>query len=266
MSFIKEPDRDVQSPSGFRDFRPTRPCRSEIDIPEIPKLRTPTKLGRVRHAELPNINPNRHVLISGITQSGKSTLCKELIYNYIKSGVVFSRVYAFIPTIDLQDTYDFLNPKFIMTEFTDENLTYILEEQMKKPPNIHVCLIIDDFIGHVNLNNNKMLDRVITAGSKYRITCVILTQNLNKLSTTIKSNCYYLFLTGGLGNQSLKTAWELQKSISLEKWNDFKSYINQACVGYHFVLFLLMKLTEHESTEPYTFAIENFHNFLLEYN
>jgi Na+-transporting NADH:ubiquinone oxidoreductase subunit NqrC len=79
---------------------------------------------------------------------------------------------------------------------------------------------------------NKLLDKIASSGRHYRITTFLLTQDLKKLSPTIRDNASYIFVTK-LKEHSLKTCFEL--STSFKSFNEFKEFINRSCQSYRVV-------------------------------
>lgn len=225
-----------------------------------------------------NIDPTKHVIIAGRTQSGKTTLARAIIYFYALTGL-FSRFYAFVPSADQQELYNFLPRKYIFTKPKPKDLFAIIDDQKRRYKlarggnYTRVCIVLDDFIGEdtylgsKKTNNNKLLDDIATKGSKYNITCLFLTQNLNSISTTLKGNIYYLYITGRLYENSIKMAHLMYGGELYASLSKFRAYINKTCKLYKTVLLTLQLLKQDESYEPITILLspENQKSFKLNF-
>jgi energy-coupling factor transporter ATP-binding protein EcfA2 len=168
-------------------------------------------------------------LICGSTESGKTTLVKHLIrYNALS----YHKIYLLCSTVDLQDEYSFL-PRQAILPVTEDSVKQIVEGQ-EANPNQRVAVIMDDCIGKIKFQNSNLFDHLASSCRHYRIKLFILIQDMKKLSPTLRDNCKVLFVTR-LKEHSLKVCYELSSNFG--SFQEFKSFMSQACQNYNVVRF-----------------------------
>lgn len=210
-------------------------------MPKPKKQRAKRKRGR-RIARPAPINPgianmalDTLTIIAGMTHSGKTLLAKHIMLATSTRGA-FRDIKVCCPTADLQDAWSScLGAKHIVTEPNDEYFEKLLRSQARHP-NRHILLILDDIVGTLNFRNSTIFDKIATSGRHYRLTVMILTQDLNKLSVTMRDNASYMFVTR-VKEHSLKTVFEL--SSGFRNLAHFKMFMERTCRDYNAVRFNL---------------------------
>jgi len=153
-------------------------------------------------------------IIAGVTESGKTMLCKLLLYyNHDK----YDKVLVVCPTKDLQDSYDFIDHDNIKVTADEDYVIELLDSQedrinQKNPQRL--CLILDDFIGSEEIKlRSKLFNRIAGTSRHYQISIFLITQHLNILPPIIRDNARSCFITK-LKASNLKVAHELQSEVA----------------------------------------------------
>jgi len=163
--------------------------------------------------------------VIGRTGSGKTRICKEIIYNLVKNTGKINRVFVFCENALYNKDYDFL-PKSCIHEPNFEIVFDIIKVQrefQKKGIKYNVLIILDDFISKINLNYENPFNLLLSQGRHIGITCILISQYINKLSTTIRENINYWSLTR-LSKLSLDHLYDYQLKFSTK--NEFWDYYN----------------------------------------
>jgi len=92
-------------------------------------------------------------------------------------------VYLICPTAKLQQTYRFIDKRFILSGASDETLLQIMKYQ-EEHEGSKAAVIIDDMVGLFD-GSSKVATNLCGTSRQYRLSLFFLTQNLKKISTTI---------------------------------------------------------------------------------
>lgn len=144
-------------------------------------------------------------LFLGKTGSGKTFLMKKILN---KNKKKFNRIIAFCPI--LNDDYDFLDKKFVIRD--KEKLNDIIDRQYElKKNNMHkpLLIILDDFIGTIDLRHDDIFSKLATNGRHCNITVFYISQFLTKIPPVIRDNLGYLCILN-ISQASLDTLTEYQ--------------------------------------------------------
>ena len=87
-------------------------------------------------------SPGTYVCVAR-TGSGKSHVLKFILYHLIKKGYIKDCIAA-STTARMNDDYDFLDKRFILTDLKEDNLAYL----MKKLPGALLFLVVISFPTH----------------------------------------------------------------------------------------------------------------------
>lgn len=134
-----------------------------------------------------------HALILGMTESGKTSLAKQLAANYRAKG--FS-ILVLDPMNDPEWPADY------KTTDPDEFLTVFWNSRR--------CMVFIDESGDAIGRYNKAMERTATKGRHWGHSCHYITQRGAQLSQTVRDQCSHLFLFAS----SLK-----DRKLHAEEWN-----------------------------------------------
>lgn len=154
-------------------------------------------------------------LFLGKSNSGKTYLMKKILHKHRKK---FDRVIVFCPIMN--NDYDFLDPKYVIrdkqTLDTIINVQYQLKMQNKHKP---LLIILDDWIGSVDLRHDETFSKLSTNGRHCNITTFYISQFLNRIPPVIRDNInYYIILS--VSHQSLDTLYEYQEMYKKNELTD----------------------------------------------
>lgn len=164
------------------------------------------------------------VIITGPTKSGKTKLMMLLLKeNAVKN---FHVIYVLCPTIDLQDSYNFIPSEYKIREPDESFIENLMEIQKTKYKGKRkVCIILDDCLGIVSFRNSNILHRLTGTGRHYGISTFIITQDLKLIDPTIRLNTWTIFIMGGLREHNFDAIYSL--TTGFESKQHFKQFINQ---------------------------------------
>jgi hypothetical protein len=135
-----------------------------------------------------------HMGISARTNSGKSTLVRELAKGLLAKGII-KNVFVFSPNPDqAQKNYgDIIVADDFNVEFSEEALQELLQYQTRKQQRGRgqpTLVILDDILGTKDGENSKVVNTFFSAGRQQQIYTIVLSQVGNRsLSPVIKENC-----------------------------------------------------------------------------
>ena len=137
------------------------------------------------------IDPSSSILVVGSRRSGKTQYSKYLV-DQIKD--LYSLIILFTHTKSSHQWDNIINSNCIFDEFDDLIIDKIIKRnQILKEHcpdiNINTLIIFDDIIDDSNLKNDDSIKRIFTAGRWHNIGIIFLTQYLNALSPTSRTNC-----------------------------------------------------------------------------
>lgn len=152
--------------------------------------------------------PARMIFL-GRSKSGKTVLLKEFIRT---NASKFEKIFVYLGSDN--DDYAFIDPKYIFKDITKIDKLLEIQDKNKNTP---ICLIIDDFIGsNLSASHNNSLDAIFSRGRHKNITICVLTQYINKLSTTQRDNAGYIIITK-CGGDTFKGLVKYQDKFTSEK-------------------------------------------------
>lgn len=192
-----------------------------------------------------------HVIyILGPRNSGKSTLVREMLTNYKLFKQRFDSVYVFSPTFKYQSVFSDIkfDENKVFDNFDETKIEEIIEENKKYMG--EVLIILDDCITSTNFkktNNDHPLSRIASIGRHFKISIWCISQKLNAISTTFRTNCdgVILFRTNILEQKEAFQTW----SGPVSTFNEFQ------------------QIFDHCTKERYNFLYYNnqnnsfYHNF-----
>ena len=179
------------------------------------------------------INTPSFNILGGMTNSGKTNLLLLLLEHNARK---FNKIYILCPTAEMQEAYrKVVPPGYIISEPTIENVEKIMKEQ-KINKKRHAALVLDDAMSTMDLQFNKVLERLAASGRHFRITTFVLLQHLNRCSTVMKDNASTLFVTC-LKQHSVKTAYDLQGEF--DDYSAFKRFLHEYTKNFGVVKFAL---------------------------
>ena len=179
-------------------------------------------------------------ILCGMTKSGKTHLLKCLMglhADFFNYGIVISST-AF------NGEYDFIPEEYIYTEFDPSIIENIMEKQQefvvevkqglrRKVPECFI--IIDDSLGLLELHAKRNIFDILFSKSRHlHISLFLSIQSCSYLSTTIRANSMYVFITK-IENSSVKMMYEVSSGFDSEK--EFRDYLNKNCKDYRVVMF-----------------------------
>jgi hypothetical protein len=172
--------------------------------------------------------PPFNMLISGITNCGKTHYALDLIENWARSippgsTQAFDYIVIYCPTYLVNETYD---RKFIYDDkdvivVTDDNLDEMLEKNMEFFSGSATLFLIDDC---ANLHDSKMKESAICKlafhGRHHNISTWIITQKYNAIVKDFRDNIRMLVLFFDKDRDSMESALKQNNIIPKEQIND----------------------------------------------
>lgn len=138
------------------------------------------------------------ILIAGKSNSGKTVLFKKFIELHnskfdlkimVSTTAHINKEYSDIE-FDAIIHPDHLEPL--------EKLITVIEGVIKKGYDIKTLVVVDNFVGSLNVHNGsggKIFDKLSSQGRHLGITTIFLTQRLTKVSPTVRDNTNFAFIT-----------------------------------------------------------------------
>jgi hypothetical protein len=170
-------------------------------------------------------------IIAGMSESGKTNLMKHLIRLHASK---FHRIVVLCPTLDLQSSYECIDPNCLIREPSSGDIEKIMEQQSKFP-NLRTMLILDDCLGSVRFRDN-VFDRLASSGRHYNISTFIIIQDLKKITPTIRDNAKVMYVTK-LKSHSLEACFDISNGFTNK--SEFLTYINSNCRNHQIIRFNL---------------------------
>ena len=117
----------------------------------------------------------------------------------------------------------------------DEVMESQLRRRNKGKKFKRTLLILDDLVGTLDMSNSKTIDKLAAMGRKRNVTTFIATQNLNKISTTVKNNASSIIVTR-IKQHEIRTLYELS-AASFGSETEFKRWLESTMVDYQLCAF-----------------------------
>ena len=148
----------------------------------------------LRKFDLKYIGYSSFILILGISNTGKSTITKDILFHYndIPIGIVMSEsknkyIYNYIPPIFIHEKYNKKNIKNIINKkelFFEENLDY----------DNRSFLIIDQCLNEKILKKDKNLKKMCTMYKELNLLYIIELNYIEHITDYFKKNIDYIFI------------------------------------------------------------------------
>lgn len=167
-------------------------------------------------------------IIAGLTESGKTNLARHICFRYASQ---VHRIIVMCPTLDMQDSYSFVDPRNVLLNPTEEDVIKLMAEQQRYKGKLKTILVLDDMVGKVKFRSN-IFSALAGTGRHFNLTTLVLMQDLKQLPPIMRTNARSVFVTK-LSSHSLRECFEL--SNGFDNYNDFKSYMNKACQNFRIV-------------------------------
>lgn len=179
-------------------------------------------------------------ILVGMTKSGKTHLLKCLIgihADFFNYGVCFC-------STSFNGDYRYLPDEYIYEDYDEDVVINIMRNQrkyvddynegkIKKIP--EAFIIIDDQLGILELHKkNNMFDILFSKSRHLHISVFLSIQVCSYLSTTIRANSMYVFITV-IKNSSVRMMYEVSRGFRTQ--NDFEDFLDRNCKDYRVVMF-----------------------------
>lgn len=185
-----------------------------------------------------NINPCGLITIVGLSNSGKTTLLRSIMYKLMGKGIY--RTYIFSATADIyrNTDYDFCEGRNVR-KINMEKIRQLKEAQeviVKKEAKDKrieakwIAIILDDFIGDDECNlmskMSKIISQLAVSGRHYKICTIVLSQHLNKLPPVIRQQSNYIFVTKVRMETIMKGIYPMQTQYTNKEklWYDYSQH------------------------------------------
>lgn len=185
-----------------------------------------------------NINPCGLITIVGLSNSGKTTILRSIMYKLMGKGIY--RTYIFSATADIyrNTDYDFCEGRNVR-KINMEKIRQLKEAQeviVKKEAKDKrieakwIAIILDDFIGDDECNlmskMSKIISQLAVSGRHYKICTIVLTQHLNKLPPVIRQQSNYIFVTKVRMETIMKGIYPMQTQYTNKEklWYDYSQH------------------------------------------
>ena len=124
------------------------------------------------------------MLIIETPGSGKSHLIKYLIHEICSNySVEYSTVCS--ATAKLNGEYDFIDLKYVHTDWSDDFCEAIIKQQSSGKP---AFLVLDDVIGNVQFNS-KVFKKLAADYRHFNLRIIVVIQYLNSVIPPVVKNC-----------------------------------------------------------------------------
>ncbi len=173
-----------------------------------------------------------NVIICGVTNSQKTTVALHILRNNYKN---FNRILVATTTDD--DYKKILDKDKIIMNPKIENIEDILKYQ-NRHKKTKTLLILDDLIGSVNMGRNNIFDRIASTSRHMNLSVIFIVQHITSISTVIRNNSKYLFVTHVKLN-NLQKLYEMVDGF--DNFNEFKEFYKEHNDDYVVYLFYLFR-------------------------
>ena len=176
--------------------------------------------------------------MSGIIIAGKSDSGKNVLFDYLYQKEAYNGGLVYSATSQ------------ITQEFTDHNNVYddhetfiialntLLDAQttraIQKKRLGKYYIVINDFIGCINVHYIKIYDKLFTQGRHLNLTVYVLTQSLSAVTPTMRANIKCLYVTV-LNDQQVDYIYTMVRGFESKK--ALKSTLAKYCVNYNILVF-----------------------------
>lgn len=174
-------------------------------------------------------------IVAGMTQSGKTSLARWLILQGGREGS-FKKIVVMCPTAGLSHDYAFIEKTAgeLTTEPTVKKVEQLLHEQKSLAARRPVLLVLDDWVGVLQVRDSKLFDQLASSSRHYHISIMILTQDLMKLSPILRQNASTLFVTK-VREHNLKAVFEMANDFPT--FAQFRTFMLDNCKNYNAIRF-----------------------------
>lgn len=155
------------------------------------------------------------ILVCGPTEAGKTNAVKHIVRSIAHK---FQYIIVYCPTAKLNKDYDFLPNKYIC-DYSKGHLEGIIAKQNEykaKGKDYHCLIIFDDIVGTIKTHNNSIFDQLATSSRHSNISLIYITQQVTKISTTIRNNVQTVLATR-INKLEADTIYERCKCIATKK-------------------------------------------------
>ena len=168
------------------------------------------------------IDPPFNMLISGITNCGKTHYLLDLLETHYKNK--FDYIVIFCPTFLVNKTYNrklIHNKNVLIIDMTYADLDELLEKNMELFSGYNTLFIIDDC---ANLHDSKMKESAICKlafhGRHHNISTWIITQKYNAIVKDFRDNIRMLILFFDKDKDSMELALKQNNIIPKDEYNE----------------------------------------------
>ena len=135
-------------------------------------------------------------------------------------------MYVVVSSTSFNESYNFLPDAHVFTHYDPKIVEDLLDKQHKlveRGVTRHVCLVLDDVLGSVDLRKpqaNPELQRLWSSNRHYKISVLIATQSPKGLPPIIRQNADFASFHKSLMS-AMQTLWEDYGDRSKQEWVDF---------------------------------------------
>ena len=231
---VKRAKREAEESEGEEeeDLEVRRPPPKRKAAPLDP---TPVTLGTVPLTadwrSCLRVTPGKTTIIGGVTRTGKTVLVRAICHENRK---LFHEVRVFCPTVNHQDSYNFLDPSLVESDVTEEGISTLLEHyrqinmgKMNLDDKKRLLLILDDTIGELKLKSD-MWKSTVSKSRHWGVAIVLVTQRLrDAVPPIIRDQCDRLFITKLEGND-IDELQKISGSALARNKTDFQAWCEKA--------------------------------------
>ena len=211
-------------------------------------------------------SPGTYVCVAR-TGSGKSHVLKFILYHLIKKGYIKDCIAA-STTARMNDDYDFLDKRFILTDLKEDNLAYLThvisqrakyrEETGQMPPGL--ALILDD-VAYTEGYRNDFLSGLATKARHFNIWFFYSSQAVKILTPAIRENARVVMLFQVSNWQYLDSLYDLCPYGSNKK--DLMNYMRENVHSHKFLSYFAGSKDREETKFKIEIAPAQIPNFKL---
>ena len=180
---------------------------------------------------------HRSFVFCGPTASGKTSVMKNVLKNYIK---LFDMVIVFSGSYFEFEFLDCGIPKEYHKPINEVKIRAVIEAltKIKDSGNVvNTLLVFDDTTGNLDLAHSKLMDRIVTQCRHFNCSTFFSCHWLSKLSRTILESANFFFVL----NSSREALSRIQQYTNFTEKELWEMYTSNSTVEFSFMFFQKIK-------------------------
>ncbi len=217
----------------------------------------------LRKFNINNINRNDLIIILGMVTCGKSTLCKDILYQYydIPIGVIITN------NKDPKKTYNYIPPLFVHKNYDKNRIKNFINRQNELLNNnefdTSAFIVLDDCLYSHNYNKDKYFQLLIKSSKIYNFMCIIQTQYLKYINDDLIKNTDYLFIMKEPQEVNRRKIYEQFQEYLGIQYSVFMSLMNDYTEDYNILVLDIKNKSNRLEDKLYWYKSSIHNNFKI---